>query len=76
VSGKSRATRKVTDFVQNAHAAKLSVHPYTLRADELPPFADSMEDALAVLFTEASVDGLFTDFPDVAVNWLSARGKR
>jgi glycerophosphoryl diester phosphodiesterase len=76
VSGKSKADRKVTDFVKSAHAAKLTVHPYTLRADDLPKFADSMDDALEVLFTEARLDGLFTDFPDLAVKWLSAHEKR
>ena len=76
VSGDSKAGRKVTDFVKNAHAAKLTVHPYTLRADDLPKFADSMDDALEVLFTEARLDGLFTDFSDLAVKWLSAHGMR
>jgi glycerophosphoryl diester phosphodiesterase len=76
VSGDSKAGRKVTDFVKNAHAAKLTVHPYTLRADELPKFADSTDDALEALFTEAKLDGLFTDFPDLAVKWLGAHGMR
>jgi glycerophosphoryl diester phosphodiesterase len=76
VSGRTRADRKVTDFVRDAQAAKLAVHPYTLRADDLPPFADSMEDALNVLFKEAGIDGLFTDFPDVAVRWREAHGRR
>ena len=76
VSGKSKADRKVTDFVKNAHAAKLVVHPYTLRADDLPKFADSMDDALGTLFTEARIDGLFTDFPDLVVKWLSAHQPR
>ena len=49
--------------MKNAHAAKLVVHPYTLRADDLPKFADSMDDALEVLFTEARIDGLFTISP-------------
>ena len=76
VSGNSKASRKVTDFVKNAHAAKLIVHPYTLRADDLPKFADSMDNALDVLFTEARLDGLFTDFSDVVVKWLGTHEKR
>lgn len=75
VSGTSKANRKVTDFVKNAHAANLIVHPYTLRADELPKFADSIDDACIALFTEAGIDGLFTDFPDVVAKWLGAHGK-
>lgn len=69
VTGKCKTDRTVTDFVKHAHAAKLVVHPYTLRADELPKIVDSMDDALELLFTEAKIDGLFTDFPDQAVQW-------
>ena len=76
VAGNSKTGRKVTDFVKNAHAAKLMVHPYTLRADDLPKFADSMDDALEVLFTEARLDGLFSDFPDLVVKWLAQHGAR
>ena len=76
VTGKSRADRKVTDLVKNAHAAKLVVHPYTLRADDLPKLAESMDDAHELLFGEAGIDGLFTDFTDLTVRWLSAHGKR
>ena len=76
VSGKSKADRQVTDLVKNAHAANLVLHPYTLRADELPKWADSMDDALDVLLGEAHLDGLFTDFPDVAVQWVAKHEKR
>jgi len=76
VFGTSKADRKVTDLVKNAHAAKLVVHPYTLRSDELPKWADSMDDAQQLLFNEAGIDGLFTDVPDLTVRWLSAHGKR
>jgi glycerophosphoryl diester phosphodiesterase len=76
VTGKKPAERKVTSLVRDAHAAKLSVHPYTLRADELPKFAASMDDALDVLYREAGVDGLFTDFPDKAVRWIAAHPPR
>jgi glycerophosphoryl diester phosphodiesterase len=76
VSGTSKADRKVTGLVKDAHAAKLLVHPYTLRADDLPKFADSMDDALEVLFSEAQIDGLFSDFPDIVVKWLSKHEAR
>lgn len=76
ISGKSKAERKITEFVKHAHAAKLMVHPYTLRADELPRFADSLDDAQSLLFSQAGIDGLFTDFPDLTVRWLGTAGKR
>jgi glycerophosphoryl diester phosphodiesterase len=65
------ADRKPTALVKNAHAHAhgLKVHPYTLRVDELPKFAKSSEDLLKLLFKKAGVDGLFSDFPDVAMRW-------
>ena len=60
----------VTDLVANAHAQGLVVHPYTFRADALPDYADSLEEALRIFLIEADVDGLFTDFPDRAVAFL------
>ena len=69
------AKREVTDLVKNAHTQKLQVHPYTLRIDELPKFAKSPDDLLDLLFHQAHVDGLFSDFPDVAVQWLKQNTK-
>ncbi|HEX5079079.1 MAG TPA: glycerophosphodiester phosphodiesterase [Geminicoccaceae bacterium] len=60
----------VTDLVANAHALRLAVHPYTFRADELPDYAESLEDALRIFLIDAGVDGVFTDFPDRAVAFL------
>lgn len=58
-----------TGLVATAHAAGLAVHAYTFRVDRLPAFADSPEAALNLLVRGAGVDGLFSDFPDVCVNW-------
>jgi glycerophosphoryl diester phosphodiesterase len=65
VTGKSPAGRKVTDLAARARKAGLLSHPYTLRADELPKCVATVDELLRVLFNEAKVDGLFTDFPDL-----------
>jgi glycerophosphoryl diester phosphodiesterase len=65
----------VTDLVANAHALGLAVHPYTFRADALPDYAGSLEEALRI-FVEAGVDGVFTDFPDRAVAFLRENYRR
>jgi glycerophosphoryl diester phosphodiesterase len=58
--------RKPAGLVERAHAVGLKVHPYTLRTDALPKgFADG-KDYFRFLTQEAKVDGLFTDFPDIA----------
>lgn len=63
--------RNISSLVRDAHALGLKVHPYTLRVDDLPRFAQSADDLLTLLFGRAGVDGLFSDFPDVALKWPS-----
>jgi len=67
------ADGKPTGLVAAAHAAGLVVHAYTLRCDDLPPFASSAEEALEILCGDAGLDGVFTDFPDVVAAWRAAR---
>ena len=57
-------------LVAKAHQLNLVVHPYTVRADDLPPFASSLSELLKLLVQAAGVDGLFTDHPDKAVAFL------
>ncbi len=59
----------VTSLVADAHATGLLVHPYTVRKDALPAYANSFDDLMELLFTRAGVDGVFTDFPDLAVKF-------
>ena len=66
-----------TDFVPNAHAAGLKVHPYTFRAENvfLPtnlrngdsPAERGNVEADIQAFLDAGIDGLFIDQPDIAV---------
>jgi glycerophosphoryl diester phosphodiesterase len=65
VTGKSPAERQVTDLATRARKVGLVSHPYTLRADELPQCATTVDELLRVLLDEAKIDGLFTDFPDL-----------
>jgi glycerophosphoryl diester phosphodiesterase len=57
-----------TDLVARAHALGLLVHAYTLRSDPqfLPAAYKGNADDEYRQFRDAGVDGLFTDFPDVA----------
>jgi len=67
---------QVTDLTAQAHALGLEVHPYTLRMDDLPKGISTPEELMRLLFEEAKVDALFTDFPDVTVNWLKKKKSR
>lgn len=59
-----------TSLVSEAHQLGLQVHPYTFRADQLNEFS-SFDEMMQTLLIEANVDGGFTDFPDVMVNFIN-----
>ncbi|MGY5956180.1 glycerophosphodiester phosphodiesterase [Kosakonia sp. BK9b] len=61
---------KLTAMVKEAHASHLQVHPFTVRADKLPDYTQNVDQLYQVLYNQAGVDGLFTDFPDKAVQFL------
>ncbi len=56
-----------------ARAAGLAVHAYTLRADDLPPGVASFESLLELSLVDCGVDGVFTDFPDRAREFVTRR---
>ena len=62
---------------QRAHAAGLLVHIWTIRIDKefLPPAYDGHAGARSSSSSATlGVDGIFTDFPDVAARSYGARG--
>lgn len=73
ISPESSADRLIiSDLVSDAHAHGMSVHPYTFRQDsgQIPDYARDFEHLLELFFINARVDGIFTDFPDRAVEFL------
>lgn len=60
---------QITSLVKDAHDLGMVVHPYTLRNDNLPSYANNIDEMLELLFVKAGVDGVFTDFPDLAVQF-------
>jgi glycerophosphoryl diester phosphodiesterase len=68
ISADGRA--EMTPLLPAARRLGLMVHPYTLRADDLPPWASDFDALLSAFFTQAKVGGVFTDFPDQAVRFL------
>lgn len=62
------ANMKPNGIVEKLHTAEKAVHVWTVRADDLPKGFHSMEQELKVLF-DAGVDGVFTDFPGIAVKY-------
>lgn len=66
---------QISELVTRAHAAGMQVHPYTYRLDpgQVPGYAESFEELLQIHYVDADVDGVFTDFPDRAVDYLRSR---
>lgn len=63
-----------TDLVDAAKERGLAVHAYTLRADSLPDYAKTFESLLEIFFLAVDVDGIFTDFPDLAAKFVKEIG--
>jgi len=61
-----RGQARLSDLAERARARGLVVHPYTFRADQLPPGIDSFESLHRLFLVDLAVDGLFTDFPDLS----------
>lgn len=63
-----------SELVDFAHQNGLQVHPFTFRADQgaLPAYAENFEHLLGIFYDEVGVDGVFTDFPDRATQFLNA----
>jgi glycerophosphoryl diester phosphodiesterase len=51
----------------DAKSAGLLLHPYTFRREQLPPYANNLEELLQYFLSELRVDGVFCDHPDVAI---------
>jgi glycerophosphoryl diester phosphodiesterase len=66
--GADRRTQPPTSLVEDAHAAGLFVHVWTLRNEPVFLSPSYGGDAAAEVrrFVALGVDGIFTDFPDVA----------
>ena len=67
----SKTMPKPTSFVHDAHVAGLNVMPWTFRADDVDvrKFYSGDEDAEYNQFFSLGIDGLFTDFPDLAAKF-------
>ena len=64
------------NLVKDAHKHNLVVHPYTFRKDEIPKYVTSVDELMRKFYFEVGVDGLFTDFPDHAVEILANGHKK
>ncbi|MBT8067434.1 MAG: glycerophosphodiester phosphodiesterase [Gammaproteobacteria bacterium] len=63
---------KTTNLVDLSHDLGLVVHPYTFRRDLLPAYAADYGELLEIFLDDIGVDGVFTDFPDLTVEYIES----
>ena len=63
---------EITALVELAHELGLVVHPYTFRRDRLPAYAADYGELLGIFLDDIGVDGVFTDFPDLTVEYIES----
>jgi glycerophosphoryl diester phosphodiesterase len=70
----NKNTIKESEFYKNAKKLGLFMHPYTFRIDSLPPYVSNFVELLDLYINKLKVDGLFTDFPDLAIKYIESSG--
>lgn len=71
----SKGNIVTTDFVKNAHMNNMIVHPYTIRKDALPEYVNNVYELYEAVLYTAGADGVFTDFPDLGLNYIKNRNR-
>ena len=59
-----------TPMVKDIATTKMELHPYTVRKDALPDFFTDVNQMYDALLNKAGATGVFTDFPDLGVQFL------
>lgn len=65
-----------SDFVSLAHTYNLKVHPYTFRSEDDKWHTDELPQSEYELFFQAGVDGVFSDYTDIAVKVRNNHNKK
>ena len=65
----------LTGMSADAHANKLTIHPFTVRIDKLPKYAKDGDQLYDIIYNQAGAEGVFTDFPDLGVKFLQKQAK-
>jgi len=68
----------ISNMVKDAHTAGLLVHPYTFRKDagRVPAYAKNFTQLLDIFLYQVGVDGVFTDYPDIAVDFIKNKERK
>ena len=67
------------EMIANCDLARqngMKLHSWTLRKDSLPKGFKDFNEVLDVSFKQLKVDGMFSDFPDILVEYFKANNLR
>ena len=59
-----------SDLGDRARKAGMKLHTWTFRVDSLPKGFKDVDEVMDFCFKDLKLDGMFSDFPDVVVNYL------
>ena len=74
VFNKQTGELKPSQLYHDAKELDLLMHPYTFRIDQLPAFVSNYQELLKIYIDDLRVDGLFSDFPDLTLNYIENSG--
>jgi glycerophosphoryl diester phosphodiesterase len=63
---------KPSQMYKDAKSLGLFLHPYTFRVDLLPTYVTSYRQLLKIFIDDLEVDGLFSDFPDLTLDYIKS----
>lgn len=66
---------KQTELYKEAKQVGLTIHAYTFRIDLLPPGIADFDTLMKIFTHDVPIDGVFTDFPDLNIQYLNAMNK-
>ncbi len=69
----SKGNIVMTEMVKDINNSKMECHPYTIRKDALPKFVNNIDELYDALLYKANATGLFTDFPDLGVQFVESK---
>ncbi|MEZ6122638.1 MAG: glycerophosphodiester phosphodiesterase family protein [Planctomycetaceae bacterium] len=73
VKTSDEGTHRLAEVVAAAHGLSLQVYVSPFATDRLPELGETVESLLTRLVRDGGVDGVFTDQPDVVLQWRSER---
>jgi len=64
-----------TQMAEDIKATRIELIPYTVRKDALPKCCRNIDELYAAMYKDCGAAAVFTDFPDLGVNYVEKNFK-